>query len=268
MSNRVGLIGSIQQIEKSLSPLIHNAAFLAEGLDWVYEGFPMESLGKELPVLVAEGVRGANVTMPHKAAAASLCGRLSEDAGKIGAVNTLVFEEGQIIGYNTDGDGFLDALEKEGWESAGKSVVVIGGGGAGRAIAYALVMAGARVHVCVRDPSGWSKRHQLTSDQLTLQDMSEVGRLTKEANLLVNATPLGQSGEEIPGTSHMHSSMYVVDLVYGVGETPLMKVARAAGANANDGLGMLINQAARSFQIWTGIDAPVDVMWDAVSEVL
>lgn len=265
---RVGLIGSIQQIDRSLSPLIHNAAFRAEGLDWVYEGFPMESVEKELPALVAEGVRGANVTMPHKAAAASLCGRMSEDAGKIGAVNTLVFEGGQIIGYNTDGDGFLDALESQGWESAGKSVVVIGGGGAGRAIAYALVVAGASVHVCVRDPSRWSSKHQITSDQLRLQDMSEVGRLTKEANLLVNATPLGQSGEEIPGTSHLHSSMYVVDLVYGVGETPLMKLANAAGANAYDGLGMLIHQAARSFQIWTDIDAPIGVMWDAVSKVL
>ncbi|MEW6473268.1 MAG: shikimate dehydrogenase [Actinomycetota bacterium] len=264
----VGVIGD--PVTHSLSPTLHNAAFAALGLDWVYVAFPVpRGRGAEAVAAVsALGLVGLNVTMPHKEDVAGACDELTADAAALRSVNTVVGRpDGRTLGDSTDGPGFLDALTEEGIDVAGQPVLVLGAGGAARAVILALGRAGASVTVAARRPEAAESAVSLVSGARAIP----FGAVDPSPySLVVNATPLGMSGgDPLPvDPEALHSRQAVVDLVYHPADTPLLTAARAKGAPAINGLGMLLHQAARSFSLWTGQAAPLDAMRAAVTAAL
>ncbi len=258
----VGIIG--WPVDHSLSPAIHNAAFEAEGLDWVYVPLPVRprDLAPALDGLVSLGFAGANVTMPHKSEAARLTPMRSEDAERLGAVNTLVISQGELRGENTDAPGFDRFVRRDaGFEPEGRTALLYGAGGAARAAALALARGGlARLIVAARD------RERATGVAAALDGLDTRVEIVAfadaadaAADLVVNATPLGAAEDLLP-MPPFGPQMLVVDLLYHPAVTPLQAQARAAGATAFGGLGLLLHQAALSFELWTGAPAPMDTM--------
>lgn len=258
----VGLVG--WPVEDSLSPLIHNVAFTVLGLDWAYLPLPVPPgrLPAGLAGLEAMGFAGANVTMPHKAEAASLVASLSEDAARLGAVNTIVATPRGLAGHNTDAPGFARFLEEDaGFDPAGTSALIFGAGGAARACALALARAGVgSLTVCVRDPArakGLAASLEGLPVEVTVAGFTQ-GRAAAP-DVLVNATPVGRSGETLPHPP-LRPGMLVLDLLYRPPVTRLLDAAREAGAAAFGGLGLLLHQAALSFELWTGQVPPMAAM--------
>jgi shikimate dehydrogenase len=258
----VGLLG--WPVEDSLSPLIHNVAFAALGLDWAYVPLPVPPgrLPAAVAGLEAMGFAGANVTMPHKAEAASLAASLTDDAARLGAVNTLVATPRGMAGHNTDAPGFARFLEADaGFDPAGGSALIFGAGGAARACALTLARAGVRtLTVCVRNPAGADGL--VTSlrglpVEVTVEGLDAARHAAPD--VLVNATPVGRSGETLPHPP-LRPGMLVLDLLYRPPVTRLLDAARAAGAAAFGGLGLLLHQAALSFELWTGQAPPMAAM--------
>ena len=253
------VIGS--PVRHSRSPAIHNAAFAALGLGWVYVAFDVApGRGADaLAAMRALGLGGLSVTMPHKLDVARAVDELSPAAALLGAVNTVVpLPDGRVAGHNTDGDGFVDSLRAEGVDPNGMRVALLGGGGAARSVAVALAAAGAREIVVVnRSPAGAAAVAALGRGRVGAA--VDVAR----ADLVVNATSVGMGGADA-GTSVdvalLSARQVVADLVYHPLETRLLREARAVGATTVGGLGMLVHQAARQFTLWTGCDAPVAVM--------
>ena len=237
---------------------MHNAAFAALGLDWVYVAFHTPAARGDAAVRAALdlGLAGLNVTMPHKDAAAAACDDLAPEAATLGAVNTVVVDDRRLVGHSTDGPGFLRALDDEGLAVDGKRVLVLGAGGAARAIVLALVQAGAMVTVAARRDDAARAAARLAGGHSTVLDDAPFD----DCDLLVNATPLGMRGEAPPfDPTRLQRGQFVYDTVYP-GETPLLVAARERGVAATGGLGMLVHQGALSFELWTGRAAPVDVM--------
>ncbi|MFB3737968.1 MAG: shikimate dehydrogenase [Candidatus Velamenicoccus archaeovorus] len=248
----------------SLSPVIHNAAFAALGLDWVYLPLPVPpgSLPAALEGLVALGFAGANVTMPHKTEAAERIGTLSEDARRLRAVNTIVVGPGGLEGHNTDAPGFARFLDRDaGFDPAGRTALVYGAGGAARACALALARGGlAELVVAVRDPArGAALEAALEAEACRIRVVPVGGAPGVGADLLINATPAGAEGDPLP-LPPLGPGTLVVDLRYRPAVTPLLQTAKAAGAPAFGGLGLLLHQAALSFQLWTGTEPSMAVM--------
>lgn len=252
-------------VRHSLSPVVHNAAYRVLGLDWVYVAFevPPGSGRRAIEAMRALGIDGLNVTMPHKSDVAGAVDRLTPAALALGAVNTVTRgpRRDELIGDNTDGAGFIDTLRiDEGFEPAGRRCVVVGAGGAGRAVVRALADAGAvAITVVNRTPD------RAVAAAALAGAVGRVGRPADaaEADLVVNATPLGMRGgdAELPvDPVALGPGQLVVDLVYHPVVTPLVDAARARGAAATNGLGMLIHQAARAIRLWTGEDPPLEVM--------
>ena len=266
MVNATGFAGILGwPLTFTLSPAIHNAAFRATGVDWMYLAFPVPPDGLEGAVagLRILGAMGANVTMPHKQEVVRHLDDLSGDARSIGAVNTIQRVGARLIGHNTDVDGFAEFLRGDaGVDVTGRSVLVLGTGGAARAVVRALGdMGAAHIDVASRRPG---RRDDLValapSGVAAIAPESRAHVLSREADLVVNATPLGMNGEDaLPGGS-FRGGQAVVDLVYWPPNTPLLGRARAAGAQTWGGLGMLVRQAAASFTIWTGQDPPLETM--------
>jgi shikimate dehydrogenase len=211
------------------------------------------------------GIRGLSVTMPHKAGAAEACGRLSSVAERLGVVNTVTNRGGELVGDSTDGAGFVDSLTDLGWSPDGNRCLVLGSGGAARAVVLALAEAGARrVDVVGR------RDDQVLATAALAGKVGRVGTASSagEADLIVNATPVGMVGAGaeaggLPfglGPDNFGPGQLVADLVYAPATTPLLAAARARGSTTCNGLGMLIHQAARQVRIWTGRDAPVQAM--------
>jgi shikimate dehydrogenase len=258
----VGVIG--WPVGGSLSPAIHNAAFRALGLDWVYVplAVPPGALAEAVAGLRALGFAGANVTMPHKAEAAAALEDLSEDAERLGAVNTIVIGPEGSSGHNTDVTGFDRFLREDaGFEPAGRTAVLFGAGGAARACALALARGGVRrLVVAARDPERGAALGRAVEDlvdaEVTSWDLRE-GDL--DPDLVVNATPVGGAGEELPLPA-LGEATVVVDLLYRPATTPLLAAAERAGARAYGGLGLLLRQGALSFELWTGVVPPLEVM--------
>lgn len=262
-----GVIGL--PVRHSLSPAIFNAAFAASGLDWAYLAFevPEGAAGLAMGGMRALGLEGLSVTMPHKSAVIPALDRLSPDAVALDAVNCVHREGAELVGHNTDGPGFVDALQvDEGLELAGRTVTVIGAGGAARAVIRALAQAGARTVVVVnRSPEPAARAVALAPDVARTGRPEEVG----ESELVVNATPLGMgvvigtdgSGEPLPvDPERLGTGQVVVDLVYHPAVTPLLREARQRGLVAVNGLGMLIHQAAHAFRRWTNEEPPLEAM--------
>jgi len=246
-------------VEHSRSPVIHNAAFAAVGLDWVYTALPVRP-GHGADALrgaAALGLAGLNVTMPHKEDVARACTELTPAAAVLRSVNTVVFRaDGSTLGDSTDGEGFLRSLADAGLDPNRRRFVVLGAGGAARAVAAALVGAGGVVAVAAR-------RHEAVTELAAAIPGVGVERWpgadAVEADVVVNATPIGMGADEhSPITPR--AGQWVVDLVYHPPETPLLAAARAVGAPTLGGLGMLVHQAALAFERWTGVPAPLEAM--------
>jgi shikimate dehydrogenase len=239
---------------------MHNAALADLGLGgvWRYEAIDVapDAFEARVRAMQGEGFAGANVTVPHKAAALALADELSEATREIGAANTLVFAEGEIRAENTDAEGLLSALPGS---PAGKRALVLGAGGAARAVVWALLREGAKVEVWNR--TELRSRHlceELGGEPVTSPDQAEY-------DLIVNTTAVGLRGEnpfaELPLLASAFTlGQTVVDMVYGAEPTALLRAAEAAGATLVDGLEILVQQGALSFEIWTGRKPPLDTM--------
>ncbi len=258
----VGIIG--WPVSHSLSPAIHNAAFAALGMDWVYVPLPVPpgSLAAALPGLAALGFEGANLTMPHKTEAAELLVDLSDDARRLQAVNTVVVGPDGPAGHNTDAPGFERFLERDaGFDPAGRTALVYGAGAAARACALALARRELdALIVVVRDPTkAVAVERTLEGFRTRVGSMSFDDARMAQVDLVVNATPLGAKGEELP-LPHLRPDVFVVDLLYGPASTPIQVAARAAGSFVFGGVGLLLHQAALSFELWTGVAPPLPAM--------
>ncbi|MEX2196428.1 MAG: shikimate dehydrogenase [Thermoleophilaceae bacterium] len=258
MTVLAGVLG--HPVAHSRSPAIHNAAFEALGLDWLYVRLPVPPglLAETVRALGGSGYRGANVTIPHKEAALATAGSATGAARAIGAANTLSFADGGgVTADNTDAGGLLDAL---GESPEGLRCLVLGAGGAGRAAAWALREAGAaEVAVWNRTP----ERARALAEELGVAHAARPGG----ADLLVNATSVGldpaleaADAIEALGLTGVDPPARLVDMAYGAEPTALCAWAARAGAHVVDGLEVLVRQGARSFRIWTGRAAPLDVM--------
>jgi shikimate dehydrogenase len=249
-------------VRHSLSPVIHNAAFRALDLDWVFVALdvPPGAGAGTVSVTALVGLSGLSVTMPHKEAAATAVHRLSSTAEALAAVNTVVRRGEELLGENTDGAGFLDALRAdEGFDPTGRRCLVVGAGGAARALVRALGGAGAAEVVVVNRTRA---RAEVAAALAGPAGRVGVAAEAGEADLVVNATPLGMGDDtSLPlDPVHLGPGQLVVDLVYQPAITPLVDAARARGAMVANGLGMLIHQAAHAFRLWTGEDPPLEVM--------
>lgn len=259
-SGRPALTGVLGfPVAHSRSPAMMEAAFAALGLDWRYLKLPVaaELFEQTVRALPGSGYRGANVTVPHKLLALALAGEATPAARAIGAANTLTFDEGAIEADNTDAAGFLDALPRS---PAGMRTLVLGAGGAARAVAWALREAGAaEVSVWNRTP----ERAAVLARELGVRHAGE----PEPADLLVNATSVGLKGElsraealAALALERLDPPPLVVDLVYGSARTPVQAWAGRGGCEVVDGIEVLVRQGARSLRRWTGRCAPLDVM--------
>lgn len=258
----------------SASPVMHNAAFRAYGLDLVYLAAPTppEALSGVVAALGTIGAVGANVTVPHKRAVMDLCDRISDEAALVGAVNTLVWDDEGLLGDNTDALGLADDLAARVDPAPGTRWLLVGTGGAAMAAAVAigrfggeLVVAGRRSDAAVEVADLARRLGACETEVVPTQDAHALARACGDARVVVNATTLGMAGEELPEPLHrLRSDQVAYDLVYGH-ETPFVSAARDRGAAAFDGLGMLLGQATRSFERWTGRPAPREVMEQALS---
>src|SRR3954454_7673501 len=245
-------------VAHSRSPAMHNAAFAALAMDdWLYTRLPLppELFAESAPALPASSYRGINVTIPHKEAAFALAASASEAATAIGAANTLTFGDDGIAADNTDAQGFLDAL---GEPLSGRSVLVLGAGGAARAVVWAASHAGAS-EVLVWNRT--SERARLLAADFGIEAVEQ----PRAADVLVNTTAVGLQGslDDLP-LGHAQDVELVADLVYGPVDPPVTAWARSRGARVVDGREVLVRQGALSFVRWTGEDPPLDLMREAV----
>jgi shikimate dehydrogenase len=260
-------------LEHTLSPQIHNAAFRAVDMNATYLPFAVapEDLEAAVNGLRALGCLGVNVTMPHKEAIAPLLDDLSGDARAVGAVNTVQNLAGRLIGHNTDVDGFREFVQADaGLDISGMRALVLGSGGAARAIVRALQGLGAsNLYIAARRPPV-AEQLLLLADDVPgeVVDWDRAIDLVGESDLIVNATPLGMNGENPIPNAPLNGRHQVIDLIYDPPSTPLMDATRAGGGNAWGGLGMLVHQAAGSFGIWTGLQPPLEVMSAAALRAL
>ena len=257
----VGVLG--WPLDHTLSPTIHNAAFRRLGMDCVYYAWPVppDALEDAIRGIRALGALGANVTMPHKQTVMEYLDEISGEAEEVGAINTIQRYGSKLIGHNTDVDGFREFLEGDaGVELGGRRVLVLGAGGAARAVVKALADAGAAsVTVAARRREQGLEAAKLAAAGEWI-DLANSEAAVAQVDIVVNATPVGsEGGNPLPG-AHFRSDQVVVDLLYSPPTTPLQRAARAAGAQAWGGLGMLVHQAAASFRIWTGQEAALQVM--------
>jgi len=251
-------------VAQSLSPAIHNAAFGALGLDWTYVPLAVRpgAIEEGMNLIGLLEIEGANVTIPHKRAVVPFMDRLEGDAIALDAVNTIARDGDRYVGYNTDGPGFIAAIgEDAGFDPDGKRALVLGAGGAARAVAVALARAGAIVNVSARRAEQAVELAELDTG-IAQASWDE----PPSADLIVNATP---ARDGLPlDTLDLGPGVLAVDLIYLPPATPFLQAADAAGATAVDGLGMLVHQASLSFEIWTGQKPPISVMADAARKAL
>ncbi|WP_419945107.1 shikimate dehydrogenase [Candidatus Poriferisodalis sp.] len=269
-----GVIGD--PVRHSLSPALHNAGFAHLGLDWAYVAFEVPAGGGAgaVAAMRALGIDGLSVTMPLKAEVVEACDELSPAAAMLGAVNCVRRSGDRMIGENTDGVGFVNSLRRQaGVEFAGMHAVVLGGGGAARAVVAALVSEGASVTIVNRSMESAVRAAELGKAAAaaagvgsSMSVMVGAPGAVRDADLVVNATPLGMNAADpMPVAPEMlRRGQMAVDLIYMPAVTPFLEVADEAGAQILNGTGMLLFQAAEQFKMWTGRDAPVKAMGAAV----
>jgi shikimate dehydrogenase len=259
-----GVVGN--PIVHSLSPAMHNAAFLASGRNAVYVAFEARDLEGCIRGIRALGIRGVSVTIPHKSAVIPFLDEVDCLAKRIGAVNTVVNDRDNLVGYNTDAVGARMALEEK-IELPGRTCLIIGAGGAARAIGFMLRDHG--VHLIISNRSHQRGEDLAGALECPFVPLREAKGM--QADLLIQTTPVGM----YPHEDHcsispdvLREGMVVMDVIYNPRETRLLKIARARGCLTIDGLGMFIHQGAEQFRLWTGLEAPLSVMRQAVEQSL
>lgn len=270
-----GLLGS--PVAHSISPMMHNEAFNQLGLDYVYLCFDVGTDGLKTAVngLKQIGIRGFNCTMPDKNLMCELADELSPAASMIGAVNTVVNENGRLIGHNTDGIGYMQAVRDAGHNIIGKTMTLLGAGGAATAISVQAALDGvANINIfSIRDQ--FFDRAQKTVDLINsntnchaalydLADDSELRKSIAASDILTNGTSVGMAPNIdnciITDENIFHENLIVSDVIYNPEETKLLSMAKASGCQVFNGLYMLLYQGAEAFKIWTGKDMPVDII--------
>lgn len=263
-------------VEHSLSPAIQNAAFQHLNLDYIYVAFNVRANQLENAILGVRGlgIHGLNVTMPHKISIINYLDELDETAKRIGSVNTILNKNGRLIGYTTDGIGALNSLKHAESNPSDKKVVVLGAGGASRSICFTLAEYVGELIILnrtlekavnlannIREVLG--KKVNVRASSLIDENLKKE---LKDADILINATSVGMKPNDAftpVKRDFLHQNLTVFDIVYNPLETRLLREARLVGAKTVDGLSMLIHQGAASFEIWTGVKAPIEVMREA-----
>ena len=260
-------------IQHSLSPSMHNAGYEALGVDAEYQRFHVKAshLAEAVEGLRALGFSGWNVTLPHKEPIISLLDTLTPQAKRAGAVNTVKIYEGQLIGHNTDGDGFVRSVEEELPGFKGKKAVLLGAGGASKGIALALVEQGMHLHILNRTPEkakGLAQVIQSEGGRATSGEFAP-GDWLKDVDLLVQTTSIGLHSEPFPfSLEGISKQALVVDIIFNPMETLLLKEAKELGCRTQNGLGMLLYQGALAWEFWLGGQAPVEEMRQALNKQL
>lgn len=270
----LGLIGT--PVEHSKSPAMYNYCFKKFGLDWAYLAFdvPREKVGEAIQAIRTLNLRGANVTMPCKNAVIPYLDELSPAAQAIQAVNTIVNENGRLIGHNTDGCGYTQNLRRSGTDVCGKKIVLLGGGGAASAIAIQAALEGAKeIAVFNLKDAFWPQVEQrleaidqaVSGCRISLRDLEDKGALKvaiDRCDILSNATRVGMAPYEdqsnITDLSWLRPDLVVTDVVYAPPATKMLREAQAAGCKTCDGLGMLLCQGAEAFRLYSGLEMPVE----------
>ncbi len=269
----VGIIGD--PVAGSLSPQMHNAAFAHDRLDWVYAAWRVSpnDLAEAIAAVKALGIAGLNVTMPHKGPVIRYMDSVDDEALAIESVNTIVNSKGKLKGYTTDGEGFRLALADAGYEPAGKKALIIGAGGAARAVAGKLAAnKTSEVNVACRNPAGGLKLAKIVRNagvESAVYDITEEAAAPlKRADMIINATPLGKySIDDIKFLADgLNPGQFVADLSTVPPLSAFLVAAQERGCTVMGGLGMLVRQGSLSYKLWTGQDAPLDVMRRAVGE--
>jgi len=272
----VGVIG--WPVRHSLSPLMHNAAFGVLGLNWVYVPFAVtpDQVTATVQAVRALDLVGLNVTIPHKLAVLPLMDEVSAEARALGAVNTIINDDGRLRGRNTDGEGFLRSLREIGGDVTGRRVALIGAGGSARAVALAVAKAAvAKLTIINRTV----EKAELVAEMVQAAqpgaavkvlglETEEAGQAVREAQVVIDSTAVGmyphhETAPVIP-VEWLQREQTVCDLTYNPRETVLLKAAKAVGAITLDGTGMLVHQGALALEYWTGREAPVEVMREAL----
>jgi shikimate dehydrogenase len=278
VDSQTGLLALIgDPVGHSKSPDMMNRALKSHGLPYVYLAFQVapERLKEAVNGFRALGVKGWNVTIPHKVAIMEHLDEIDESALAIGAVNTVVCEEGKWVGYNTDGPGYLRSLKEE-WDLpfSGLKAVILGAGGAARAVGYALATAGVpEISIANRtvEKAEALANHLSSFTQTRAVSLKEGKDVIEKADLVINTTSVGMHPDRdatpVPA-EWFHEGQYVSDLIYHPRETALLKGAKQQGAKVHEGLGMLVYQAAIAFEKWTGVPAPVSLMKQALANSL
>jgi shikimate dehydrogenase len=276
----VGLIG--YPLGHSISPKMHNTAFKFLDLNYeylLYEVNPKD-LERALNGFRATHIAGFNVTIPFKEKVVEYLDEITKLARLIGAVNTVENQDGKLVGYNTDGPGFIESLKEDvNFDPKGKISVVLGAGGAGKAVSLMLAHEGAKEITIsdidekkAKDLSLYLNAHFGTKTASVAPNSQDLQIKIEKADLLVNTTPIGMhpnvDASPLDKNIEFHPRLIVYDLVYNPSKTKLMKEAEKAGAKAVTGLGMLVRQGALAFSIFTDKDAPIKVMWQAAKEAL
>ena len=270
-----GLLGS--PVSHSISPMMHNDSFKQLNLDYAYLAFDITV--EQLPAVVegfrAMNVRGYNLTMPHKNAMYSLCDSLSPAAEIIGAVNTVVNDNGHLTGYTTDGTGYMRGLKEDGYDILGKKMTLLGAGGAATSIFVQAALDGvSEISIFNRRSPFWERAESIidmlterTNCKINLYDYSDPNLLKREISesaILTNGTSVGMAPNIeqslITDTSAFHKDLIVSDVIYNPRETLLLRQAKEAGCRTQNGLYMLLYQGAEAFKLWTGQDMPVEII--------
>lgn len=269
------LLGS--PVAHSISPAMHNESFRYHGLNYVYLAFDVlpERFKQAVDGLVVMNARGWNCTMPHKRLMYERADVLSKEAQLIGAVNTVVQQDGVLTGYNTDGKGYMAAVKDAGHDIIGQKMTLLGAGGAAASIMAQAALDGVLyIDLIARKGDSWEsiskvadRVNSLTSCKVNmyeLQDTTQMKKSIEESRILINASSVGMSPHEddclIPDRTFLHSELIVSDLIYHPSETKLIRMAKEAGCPAFNGMYMLLYQGAYAFELWTGKEMPVELV--------
>jgi len=255
-------------VRHSLSPRLHNAGFAALGLDWFYVACPVAKgqAAQAIEAMRTLGIEGLSVTMPHKKSVAVAVDDLSPTAAKLGAVNCVRRDGDRLVGENTDGIGFVDSLRSQlQMDPDGLTIVIVGAGGAARSIALAMAEHGAQVGIFNRTATSAEEVVEIVGAASSVVQEEAI----RDADVIVNATPLGMSNDSLPfDPSLLSKGQSLIDLIYEPEKTALLLEAESLGVKTLNGVGMLLHQAGAQFQLWTGCEPPLKEMAQAVGLTL
>ncbi len=265
-------------VKHSKSPQMHNRSFEKLGLDFAYMPFEIEELGKAVGAMKILNAKGFNITMPYKGQVMEFLDEIDRAADMIGSVNTVLNKDGKLIGYNTDGKGFVKSLEERKVKFKDEKIVILGAGGAARAIAIQLALDSAGEIVIVnrtiekaeRITNIINKEIPKVKARSIILDEGRLKEELKDAKILINTTPIGMEAtlgkSPIEKLDTLHRDLFVSDIIYDPAKTKLLSQAERAGCKTMNGLGMLVYQGAIAFKIWTDIDMPQSLIEDMLGE--